>query len=175
MSADSASVARAPRDRSAPSPRYWVVVLLVAVAALAVVLPVLPAAWRGITHWTVISDDGADERGTVRVQSCTRDPLFFTWTCRGRFEVNDPMAEPYRGMDDVAVVNDGLPHPQGTLIDTAKELTSHEGYLWGGAEQMRTAALWAWVLLCLIVAAGAVVRLVKAVREGEGSRRPSGS
>jgi hypothetical protein len=166
MGADFTSVVPAPGDRSAPSRRYWVVVLVVAVAALVVVVPLLPAAWQSVTHFNLICDIGdvgqADEHGTVRVQSCRRDALFFTWTCRGRFEVNDPMAEPYPGMDDVAVVNDAQPHPQGALVDAAKELTSHDGYLWGGAEQIRTVALWAWVLLCLVCVAGAVARFVKA-------------
>jgi hypothetical protein len=139
-------------------------VFAAAVAAVVAVLPALPAGWQGVTHWSLVGASTADEYGTVRVETCTRGALLLDWTCRGRFKVNDPMAEPYPPMDDVTVVNDARFHSRGTLVDAAKKQKSRHAYLWGGIQQARSGALWAGVLLCLAAAVLAVARRGRRVR-----------
>lgn len=133
-------------------------VLLAAVAALVVAMPLLPAEWRSVTHFSGVGNRGQGELGKVTVATCSRGALLVNWTCRGRFEVNDSMAEPYPSMDDVTVVNDGRHHARGEQVDATKSLSSHEAYRWGGLRQLRVVALWAGVVLCLAAAVLALGR-----------------
>lgn len=93
-------------------------VVPVALAAILLVAaaPGLPARRASITLFDQIGDHGAGELGFVTVGYCARVWLYHDWSCRGTFQVNDPMAEPYRPTPDVRVANDLRWHRPGTTV-----------------------------------------------------------
>jgi hypothetical protein len=132
-----------------------VLVLLVAVASI-VIVPSLPAEWRGLSHLASIGSgsphaDGV-HLGFVTVANCSRGSLVLDWGCRGLFQVNDPMSDEYPPVENVTVVNDSHLRSRGSLVDVKLTSGSHQAYLWGRVEQGRVLAFWAGVLLCVMVA-----------------------
>jgi hypothetical protein len=93
--------------------------------------------------------------GYVTVQGCSRGALHFDWSCRGRFQVNDPIAEPYNDVTDVTVANDPRHYRVGDTLDTALPFRSRIGYRWGATQDAKTVGLWLGVLLCIAAAVAA--------------------
>ncbi len=131
--------------------RGFRLVALLAVLAVLAAVPAMPAFWRGATHLRTIGNGGSERGGIVTVEQCSRQ-LAVTWVCTGRYQVNDPLAQPYPDVDGVTVVNDTRHHPAGMQLGATLPAGSHDAYLWGGTQQFRTLAFWLGVLLCAAAA-----------------------
>src|SRR3954451_23987155 len=122
----------APRD--ARWPRRGLATAVIASLVILVALPALPSAWAGVTHRDAVRANTRVMLGYVTVQRCSRGALHFDWSCRGRFQVNDPMAEPYSDVTGVTVANDPRHYRVGDTLDTALPFQSRVGYRWGAAQ-----------------------------------------
>jgi hypothetical protein len=147
------------RDVSRRLPWLSAVVLLLALTAIVMALPSLPAAWAGITNLSRIGDNGAGELGYVTVSACERGTLHFDWTCHGTFQVNDPMAESYAPTRDVSVVNDSGYHARSAQVSSTLAVHSRRAYVYGGTQQFVVLVLWAGLALCILAAVLALFRL----------------
>jgi hypothetical protein len=166
-----AAADRAPDviQEKAPHGVFALVLLsLVAVASL-VVVPSLPAESRGLTHFTSMGSvregpwDGG-HLGVVTVVNCSRGRLVLDWTCRGLFQVNDPMSDDYPPVQNVTVVNDARFHSAGSMVGAKLTSGYHQAYLWGGLEQLKLLAFWAGLLLCMMAGLVIVPRHLRRVR-----------
>jgi len=149
---DTAGEATVDGDALHRSGRRFLLAALLALLTVLLVVPAMPAFWRGLTNFTAIgSSAGSGFAGIVTVEHCSRD-FVVTWVCTGRYQVNDYMARPYPDVDGVTVVNDTRHHAAGTKLGATLPTDSHRGLLWGGVQQLRTVAFWLGVML--VVTAG---------------------
>ena len=133
-----------PQDRRAVGFRLtWTLLLVATVLGLLVLLPSLPAAWRGLSNVSTIGDVAF---GNVSVTGCSRGDLVFDWTCHGVWAPNDVMATPVKPMM-VTVVNNARHQATGDDFGYVfVEPGTHAGFNAGETLQMQTIALWVGVL-----------------------------
>jgi hypothetical protein len=124
---------------------------LIAVAALLVMVPTVPATWANFRHWGAVTD-GAHPTGQVSVTGCARGSLQVNWRCRGTFRVDDPLAEPTPSgaLGGVVIVNDFHRHPVGSRVGVALRLGTRRAYLWGDEYAAGVVGRLAGALLSLI-------------------------
>lgn len=133
-------------------PPVRIVVLVLTVVALLFVLPSLPAAWAGLTHFSDLNE----AQGSVVVSHCERGALLVNWTCSGTWSANDPMATPINDFQAVVVNNPRL-LPKGTNLGYVTAVPpSHDVYLAGGGMKEKVAVLWIAVVLlvCSLIMIG---------------------
>ena len=104
---------------------------MIALAALAVALPALPATWASVTSPGAVTDGASAGGGTLTVTQCTRGFLLADWQCRGSFAYADPMAQGPQVFRNVILANDARHYDRGAQVGASLQARTHRAYLWG--------------------------------------------
>lgn len=123
------------------------VLVLAALLLLVAATPAMRSSWVTLTHFHDVSRDGFYSLGTLTVTSCTHEPMPYDWTCRGNYQVTDPLGDAGHDRLDIPLANDFRRHSPGDRIDVAT-ISPRESaaYLSGSDELARVSAFWLGVL-----------------------------
>ncbi len=133
------------------------------------------SSWVTLTHFHDVSRDGFYSLGTLTVTSCTHEPMPYDWTCRGNYQVTDPLGDAGHDRLDIPLANDFRRHSPGDRIDVAT-ISPRESaaYLSGSDELARVSAFWLGVLAAVATIGVAFVKRRRLQLAGAGIAIASG-